>query len=331
MLQELSIMEACERVDRTRDRIQTALRYTKMLLNEAEPSGLLHLSSSVKAQVQLLHNTASRTDDVDVLLKFDSNAARFEEALNASYGYFVQKGGSGGSSGGIPSKPVSSLGLPTPSSTPQPPSPTHSSPLEGHSGPLQQRGSNSNLSNSMGYGLSSGMLKSDLTHSGMMPSMMDMANAPPELSEALRLASFNNSMSSSSVSPATMRNMDLNTLGSVGSMTSIQEYNLQQLASLVGKVECQNSIQQQRHMHQQHLQLQRQQAGLPPPRGTPSPHPTSPFTLADLLTGDLNVSSHAFTNLQALAKLGSHSKHNFTIFFYTFLVRSMFSFAICHF
>jgi hypothetical protein len=117
-------------------------------------------------------------------------------------------------------------------------------------------------------------------------------------------------MSSSSVSPATMRNIDLNSLGSVGSMTSIQEYNLQQLASLVGKVECQNSIQQQRHMHQQHLQLQRQQAGLPPPRGTPSPHPTSPFTLADLLTGDINVSSHAFTNLQALAKLGSHSKHS---------------------
>ena len=314
-------MEACERVDRTRDRIQTALRYTKMLLSEAEPSGLLHLSSSVKAQVHLLHNTASRTDDVDVLLKFDSNPVRFEEALNASYGYFVQKGGSGGSSGGIPSKPVSSLGLPTPSSTPQPPSPTHSSPLEGHNGPPQQhRGSNSNLSNPMGYGLSSGMLKSDLNHSVMMPSMMDMANAPPDLTEAIRLASFNNSMSSSA-SPSTMRNMDLNSLGSVGSMTSIQEYNLQQLASLVGKVECQNSIQQQqRHLHQQQLQqlqqLQRQQAGLPPPRGTPSPHPTSPFTLADLLTGDINVSSHAFTNLQALAKLGSHSMNNNLTFFF---------------
>ncbi|XP_046639554.1 brain tumor protein-like isoform X2 [Daphnia pulicaria] len=293
--QELSIMEACQRVDRTRDRIQTALRYTKVLLSEAEPAGLLHLSASIKAQMQLLHNAASRTDEVDVLLKFESNPSRFEEALNGSYGYFVQRGSSGVSSSGVPSKPVSSLGLPTPSSTPLPPSPTHSSPLESQP---PQSGSLSNI----GYGLSSGMLKNDLTHSVLLSSMADMTNAPPDLSAALSLSSFTNSMTSSSSSPS-MRALDLNSLGSVGSMTSIQEYNLQQLASLAGKAECQNSIQQHHHL-QQH---QRQQAGLPPPRGTPSPHTTSPFTLADLLAGDMNVTSHAFTNLQALAKLGSHS------------------------
>lgn len=303
--QELSIMEACQRVDRTRDRIQTALRYTKMLLSEAEPAGLLHLSASIKAQMQLLHNAASRTDEVDVLLKFESNPSRFEEALNGSYGYFVQRGSSGVSSSGVPSKPVSSLGLPTPSSTPLPPSPTHSSPLESQP---PQSGSLSNI----GYGLSSGMLKNDLTHSVLLSSMADMTNAPPDLSAALSLSSFTNSMTSSSSSPS-MRALDLNSLGSVGSMTSIQEYNLQQLASLAGKAECQNSIQQHHHL-QQH---QRQQAGLPPPRGTPSPHTTSPFTLADLLAGDMNVTSHAFTNLQALAKLGSHSIH---YFFFSFLI-----------
>lgn len=302
-------MEACQRVDRTRDRIQTALRYTKMLLSEAEPAGLLHLSASIKAQMQLLHNAASRTDEVDVLLKFESNPSRFEDALNASYGYFVQRGSSGVSSSGVPSKPVSSLGLPTPSSTPQPPSPTHSSPLE--SQPQQS----SNLPN-IGYGHSSGMLKNDLTHqASLLPSMADMTNAPPDLSAALSLSSFANSMSSSSSSPS-MRALDLNPLGSVGSMTSIQEYNLQQLASLAGKAECQNTIQQQQqhhHIQQQQHHHQRQHAGLPPPRGTPSPHPTSPFTLADLLAGDMNVTSHAFTNLQALAKLGSHSKLFFLI------------------
>jgi hypothetical protein len=120
-------------------------------------------------------------------------------------------------------------------------------------------------------------------------------------------------MTSSSSSPS-MRALDLNSLGSVGSMTSIQEYNLQQLASLAGKAECQNSIQQHHHL-QQH---QRQQAGLPPPRGTPSPHTTSPFTLADLLAGDMNVTSHAFTNLQALAKLGSHTLLIFFSFFICF-------------
>jgi hypothetical protein len=301
-------MEACQRVDRTRDRIQTALRYTKVLLGEAEPAGLLYLSTSIKAQMQLLHNAASRTDEVDVLLKFESNPSRFEEALNGSYGYFVQRGSSGVSSSGVPSKPVSSLGLPTPSSTPLPPSPTHSSPLESQP---PQSGSLSNI----GYGLSSGMLKNDLTHSVLLSSMADMTNAPPDLSAALNLSSFANSMTSSSSSPS-MRALDLNSLGSVGSMTSIQEYNLQQLASLAGKAECQNPIQQHHHL-QQH---QRQQAGLPPPRGTPSPHPTSPFTLADLLAGDMNVTSHAFTNLQALAKLGSHSTYYFLLFYF-FLFR----------
>lgn len=297
-------MEACQRVDRTRDRIQTALRYTKMLLGEAEPAGLLHLSASIKAQMQLLHNAASRNDEVDVLLKFESNLSRFEDALNGSYGYFAQHGSSGVNSSGVPSKPVSSLGLPTPSSTPLPPSPTHSSPLETQPPP------SGNLSN-IGYGISSGMLKNDLTHSVLLSSMADMTNAPPDLSSALSLSSFANSMSSSSSSPS-MRALDLNSLGSVGSMTSIQEYNLQQLASLAGKAESQNPIHQHHHL-QQH---QRQQAGLPPPRGTPSPHPTSPFTLADLLAGDMNVTSHAFTNLQALAKLGSHSINFFSFIFY---------------
>ena len=133
-------MEACERVDRVRDRIQTALRYTKQVLSEAETAGLLNVHSCIKAQMQLLHNAATRPIDesVHVLLKFESNVSRFEDAINSSYGYVIrpsssQHSGGGSSSSsivGITSKPVSSLGLPTPASTPQPPSPTHSSPLE---------------------------------------------------------------------------------------------------------------------------------------------------------------------------------------------------------
>lgn len=137
-------MEAMERVDRTRDRIQTAVRYTKLLLSEAEPTGLLHVAGTVRQQMQLLHSTASRSaaipDDLsgdassggEILLKFEPTPSRLEEALNSAFGYFIQPRSSGGSSSaGSSSKPVSSLGLPTPSSTPQPPSPTHSSPLEG--------------------------------------------------------------------------------------------------------------------------------------------------------------------------------------------------------
>lgn len=67
-------------------------------------------------------------------------------------------------------------------------------------------------------------------------------------------------------------------------LTSIQEYNLQQLASLAEKHEM---------------------VGDPTvvvPSTNPSPTPS--FTLADLF-GDLNSNSHAMNNLQALAKLGT--------------------------
>lgn len=68
-------------------------------------------------------------------------------------------------------------------------------------------------------------------------------------------------------------------------LTSIQEYNLQQLASLAEKVEMVGDT------------------GVVGPSSNPSPTPS--FTLADLFAGDLNSTSHAINNLQALAKLGN--------------------------
>lgn len=66
-------------------------------------------------------------------------------------------------------------------------------------------------------------------------------------------------------------------------LTSIQEYNLQQLASLAEK--------------------EMVDTGVVGPSSNPSPTPS--FTLADLFAGDLSSTSHAINNLQALAKLGN--------------------------
>ncbi|XP_072757506.1 B-box type zinc finger protein ncl-1 [Anoplolepis gracilipes] len=68
-------------------------------------------------------------------------------------------------------------------------------------------------------------------------------------------------------------------------LTSIQEYNLQQLASLAEKVEMVGDT------------------GVVGPSSNPSPTPS--FTLAELFAGDLSSTSHAINNLQALAKLGN--------------------------
>ncbi|XP_078042465.1 protein meiotic P26 [Augochlora pura] len=73
--------------------------------------------------------------------------------------------------------------------------------------------------------------------------------------------------------------------GPIHGFTSIQEYNLQQLASLAEKVEMAGDT------------------NVVGPSSNPSPTP--PFTLADLFAGDLSSTSHAINNLQALAKLGN--------------------------
>ncbi|OXU28089.1 hypothetical protein TSAR_013888 [Trichomalopsis sarcophagae] len=72
---------------------------------------------------------------------------------------------------------------------------------------------------------------------------------------------------------------------SMHGLTSIQEYNLQQLASLAEKVDITGDT------------------GVVEPSSNPSPTPS--FTLADLFAGDLSSTSHAINNLQALAKLGN--------------------------
>ncbi|XP_060830287.1 B-box type zinc finger protein ncl-1 [Bombus pascuorum] len=73
--------------------------------------------------------------------------------------------------------------------------------------------------------------------------------------------------------------------GPIHGLTSIQEYNLQQLASLAEKVEMVGDT------------------NVVGPSSNPSPTPS--FTLADLFAGDLSSTSHAINNLQALAKLGN--------------------------
>lgn len=82
--------------------------------------------------------------------------------------------------------------------------------------------------------------------------------------------------------------------------SSIQEYNLAQLANLAQGPASRNS--------------------------NPSPAPT-PFTLSELLA-DPNSMSHAYNNLQALAKLGgmsldNHGKHSDEIFKQFFLINSI--------
>lgn len=84
--------------------------------------------------------------------------------------------------------------------------------------------------------------------------------------------------------------------GPIHGFTSIQEYNLKQLASLAEKVDI---------------------VGDTSVVGSNSnPSPTPSFNIADLFTGD-----HAINNLQALAKLGNNlGNHGNVYSFITFLI-----------
>lgn len=87
-------------------------------------------------------------------------------------------------------------------------------------------------------------------------------------------------------------------------LTSIQEYNLQQLARMAEKAE-----REQHHGAMTHSPpLPPQSSGVTAPSSNPSPTPS--FSLADLFSGDPSSASHAINNLQALAKLGSVSLNN---------------------
>jgi hypothetical protein len=79
-------------------------------------------------------------------------------------------------------------------------------------------------------------------------------------------------------------------------LTSIQEYNLQQLASLAEKEAASSPVVGVSPSH--------------PAAPSSNPSPTPSFTLADLFSGDISSTSNALNNLQALAKLGSVSLNN---------------------
>lgn len=147
----------------------------------------------------------------------------------------------------------------------------------------------------------------------MPPERLDLSSSnppstsPPSLPMSMQ-SSFESEAAfglppSSVVSPTSVTG-PLSPVGPGGplQLTSIQEYNLQQLASLAER--------------EQAAAVLTHSPPLPPtaatattPSSNPSPTPSS-FSLADLFSGDPSSASHAINNLQALAKLGSVSLNN---------------------
>ncbi|XP_021926795.1 B-box type zinc finger protein ncl-1-like isoform X2 [Zootermopsis nevadensis] len=261
---ELKIMDTFHSVEKTMEKINDACKFTSRLLEYGNTVEVLSLKGVVGAQLlHLINNTPK--PEVNTSIEFETDIIKFEAAVKATFGTFH-------------TDTVS-----TPKETT--PSPT----LPGVQ-PLNLSG----ILSAAGIGIANGC-----------PSTVTSTSSPVSLPASMQ-SSFEGELASGvgpafSLPPGVIGPTEVPPVQptlpptSLHGLTSIQEYNLQQLASLAEKEAASSPV-----------------VGVPPSHPAPSsnPSPTPSFTLADLFSGDISSTSNALNNLQALAKLGSVSLNN---------------------
>ncbi|GAB1861493.1 Brain tumor protein [Camponotus japonicus] len=242
---ELEIMDTFHSVEKTVEKIEDACRFTSRLLEHGDAVEILALRRIVRAQLMNLVKNTPK-HNVTFSIEFQTDYNQFENTVKEVFGKFHTE--STPEVKPIP-EPISTVsGV----STNQPMVHTTS------------MGCPSSISTSSPISLPTSMQSSfEGEPSFVIPPTSSPQNIPPPPPPV-------------PLPPGTVP---------IHGLTSIQEYNLQQLASLAEKVEMVGDT------------------GVVGPSSNPSPTPS--FTLADLFAGDLSSTSHAINNLQALAKLGN--------------------------
>ncbi|XP_015596959.1 brain tumor protein isoform X2 [Cephus cinctus] len=245
---ELEIMDTFHSVEKTVEKIEDACRFTSRLLEHGDAVEILALRRVVGTQlINLIKNTPK--PNVTFSIEFQTDYNHFEKTVKEAFGKFRTENTSA-------SKAPQEL---LPAVQPIPPvQPTVQIPVH------TSIGCAGSLSTSSPISLPASMQSSfEGEPSFVIPPTSSPQNVPPPPPPV-------------SLPPAAQ----------IHGLTSIQEYNLQQLASLAEKVDMVGDS----------------AVGVEP---TSNPSPTPSFTLADLFAGDLSSTSHAMNNLQALAKLGN--------------------------
>ncbi|KAL6428302.1 hypothetical protein ACFW04_008540 [Cataglyphis niger] len=242
---ELEIMDTFHSVEKTVEKIEDACRFTSRLLEHGDAVEILALRRIVRAQLMNLIKNTPK-HNVTFSIEFQTDYNQFENTVKEVFGKFRTE-----------STPEVKT-LPEPIST-----------VSGVSTNQQMvhttsMGCPSSISTSSPISLPTSMQSSfEGEPSFVIPPTSSPQNIPPPPPPV-------------PLPPGTVP---------IHGLTSIQEYNLQQLASLAEKVEMVGDT------------------GVVGSSSNPSPTP--PFSLVDLFTGDLSSTSHAINNLQALAKLGN--------------------------
>ncbi|KAL0273388.1 UNVERIFIED_CONTAM: hypothetical protein PYX00_006065 [Menopon gallinae] len=265
-VRELEIMELFNCIEKTGNRMEDACKFARKLVELGDAAEILTLKNVVGTQLlNLINNTPK--PDVNVALEFETNLDAFAEAVKVHFGKFKPL-----------NPPISNTSSPSPKETSSPP---NSLQFNGN-GSLAHLASNSisgfdlgsglNLSNSA-MSISNGGIMSGGSGNGSSPTSLKSSYDGGDLSSSFTLApvvlnpDIPHSQVTTPLTPSTLHGL-----------TSIQEYNLQQLASLAEKADLEAAT------------------------GSSNPSPTPPFNIAELFSGDFS-SSNAIHNLQALAKL----------------------------
>ncbi|XP_012215077.1 B-box type zinc finger protein ncl-1 [Linepithema humile] len=242
---ELEIMDSFHSVEKTVEKIEDACRFTSRLLEHGDAVEIMTLRRIVGAQLMNLVKNTPK-HNVTFSIEFQTDYNKFEKTVKDVFGNFHTES------------------TPEVKAVPEPVS-TVSGVSTNQQMAHTSMGCPSSISTSSPISLPTSMQSSfEGEPSFVIPPTSSPQNIPPP--------------------PPPVPLPPPGTVPIHG-LTSIQEYNLQQLASLAEKVEMVGDT------------------GVVGPSANPSPTPS--FTLADLFAGDLSSTSHAINNLQALAKLGN--------------------------
>lgn len=244
---ELKIMDIFHNLDETVEKIESACNFTSRLLQHGNCYELITLKQMISTQLlKLINNTPK--PEVSFSIEFETDIDKFENSIKNSFGKFQ-----------------------TEDTRSESPVPT-----------LTNLNPSLNHTNSSGIGMSNRCSTSLTTSSPIsLPTSMQ-SSFDSELSTISTSLTSNFNIASNGLPvDTTSANMPVAT----GlQLSSIAEYNLQQLASLAEKTDAVSAS------------------------NASSPSPS--FSLADLFTGDISSTNNVLNNLQALAKLGLNGTGN---------------------
>lgn len=263
---ELKIMDLLHNVEKTSEKIDGVFKFTSRVLEQANAAEFLSMKKLISSQfINLINNTPKA--DINYSLEFDTKFEKFEQLAQETFGKFRTES--------TPPSPKEST--PPPTLPGLPPALMNGNVVGNGSRSMNSSNSQSALTGSVTasspISLPTSMQSSfdgDISTLGqgfmLPPNVLNVTDSPPQHTIANPISAAGAGAASASVS-------------SIPGFTQMAEYNIQRLANLAEVAPDLNDA--------------------IIPATNPSP-PTQHITLADILSGD----QRAFSNLQALAKLG---------------------------